>query len=260
MRIQDPEMKVLLTNDDGIGAEGLVMMARGLVSRGHEVLVTAPAFECSGESHRITLKSAISFRKRGFPVEVSGSYEVSGSPADCVKIGMLHLFPGGVELAVSGVNSGINVGVDVLYSGTVAAAREALIRGIGAIAVSAQGPNQDYALAVDTVLNLVDALRKTPLPSGVMLNVNVPRDARAKGGRVAVTYQDGNMFEEEGSVREDPAQGGMLLEFKSRVSSRRFPAGSDCRAVLDGEISATPLGLDLNRTDAADFLRGLLRS
>ncbi len=238
-------MRILLTNDDGLGAEGLVMMARAL-SADHEVFVAAPDRECSGASQRITLRKPFDARRMPFPAEVGGCWEICGSPADCVKAGILHLVPGGVGIVVSGVNPGLNVGVDVFYSGTVAAAREALIRNTGALAVSAQVPRPDFDLAVAVAKDLVLGIEGVPLPPGVMLNVNVPNTARERGSRIRLTRQGGNLFADECTASNEAQDGAVTLAFSSRIRASGQAGGSDCRAVVDGEISVSPLGIDLN--------------
>ena len=129
-------MKVLLTNDDGIYAGGLQALYQRF-SRRHEVTVIAPDRDCSAVSHGITLHEPL----RASTVSVNGltGYAVSGTPADCIKLGIVELLDARPDIVISGINPGANVGVNINYSGTVSAAREAALYGVPAIAVSVQG-------------------------------------------------------------------------------------------------------------------------
>ena len=127
--------KILLVNDDGIRADGLAFLAR-LASRLGEVTVAAPDSQCSAMSHRITVHGELTVKKVSFPVPEVTAYSVSGTPADCVKVALHYLLSEKPDIVFSGINRGYNAGVDILYSGTVGAAMEALVNGIPAIAFS----------------------------------------------------------------------------------------------------------------------------
>lgn len=165
-------MRILVSNDDGVDAPGLVAVAQRL-AREHEVWVVAPQSERSAQSHSLTMHKPLRISRRGERV-----YAVSGTPADCIYLGLHHLVQGPPDLVVSGVNRGSNLGTDVHYSGTVAAAREACLHGFPALAVSlhldpADGTNH-WDTAADLAGRVVEAMRADPLPPRVFLNLNVP--------------------------------------------------------------------------------------
>lgn len=166
-------MKILLTNDDGIHAPGLRCLYRKLADS-HEVWVVAPESEQSAVGHAITLQNPLRVRK----VFENGSllgFGVTGTPADCVKIGIAELLPARPDLVVSGINLGANVGINVLYSGTVSAATEGAILGVPGLAVSlATYKNPDFSLTARFVETLITAMNWTDFPTKTVLNVNVP--------------------------------------------------------------------------------------
>jgi 5'-nucleotidase len=165
-------MNILITNDDGIYAPGLWALYRRL-SEEHTVSVVAPDRERSAVSHGITLHEPL----RAFKVSVNDGegYAVSGKPADCVKLGLLELVEAKPDLVISGINPGANVGASINYSGTVAAAREAALYGIPAIAVSVQGLKvENFEPAACFTRQLAQDVMERGLPFGTLLNVNIP--------------------------------------------------------------------------------------
>lgn len=166
-------MKILLTNDDGIHAKGLWALYKRF-SGNHDVTVIAPDRERSGVGHGITLNEPL----RSTYVEVNGGYKgyaVSGTPADCIKLGVLEILDERPDIVISGINQGINVGVSINYSGTAAAAKEASLYGMAAIAVSIQGTEVN---SYDDTAFFIEVLSKKVfekgLPFGTFLNVNIP--------------------------------------------------------------------------------------
>jgi 5'-nucleotidase len=162
-------MRILVSNDDGFGAEGLVALAAALSSR-HEVCVFAPDRERSGVSHALTLGVASKVRRVG-----ERAFTCSGTPADCVLLATLGAIGFEPELVVSGINRGANLGTDIVYSGTCAAAREAVLRGIPGIAVSCAGRAEPfrYGAASSFVLDHLEALAAA-CEGGAFANVNAP--------------------------------------------------------------------------------------
>ena len=175
-------MTILLTNDDGIHAPGLWALYRALKSD-HNLVVVAPERERSAVGHGITLHKPL----RAYKVTVNGGDEgwaVTGTPADCVKLSMVELLGRRPDLVISGINPGANVGVNLNYSGTVAAAKEAALYGVPALAVSVQSPeNPFYDDAARFVAQLVPTLRAKGLPAGVFLNINLPNMPTGCGRR-----------------------------------------------------------------------------
>ena len=163
--------RILITNDDGIRAPGLKALEEGLISVG-EVIVVAPEREMSATSQSLSLHSPL----RIHAID-DHHYSVEGTPADTVIIALHHLLKEKPDLVVSGINPGGNLGENVIYSGTVAAAMEATLHGVPAIAVSlASRKRKDFSRAAAFAAQLAVKILAEGLPSGIMLNVNVPRD------------------------------------------------------------------------------------
>ena len=165
-------MTILITNDDGINAEGIIRLAEMAVKLG-EVWVVAPQSQCSAMSQRITIREKLYASKHPFPVPVHRSYCVTGTPADCVKVALIHLMDKQPDYVFSGMNYGHNAGFDIAYSGTVGAAMEGIMNGIPAIAFSNEagdeyGASEHYMASVTG-----EILEKPPIPDGIW-NVNFP--------------------------------------------------------------------------------------
>ena len=185
--------QVLVTNDDGIEADGLRALAEALAPLGR-VTVVAPAGESSAVGHGLTVRRPLRLRE----VE-PGWYSVGGTPADCVNVAMSEILGRVPDLVASGINNGLNVGDDVTYSGTVAAALEGVLFGAPAIAVSLQrGLHMDYAGAGGIARQLAEAMLMESLPGRTLLNVNVPHTA-PRGVRVTVQARRRRLLEADGS-------------------------------------------------------------
>ncbi|MDR1871634.1 MAG: 5'/3'-nucleotidase SurE [Deltaproteobacteria bacterium] len=167
-------MRVLLTNDDGFAAEGLISAYKALKAAGHKVTVCAPDRERSAQSQSVTLRVPIEVRERPLPDGDLG-FAISGTPADCARLGFTTLAPKPVDLVVSGVNNDFNLGFDVNYSGTVAAALEAAGAGYKAIAASLERSDAyDWNLAGSILIKVINNLSAWAIPKGVALNLNIP--------------------------------------------------------------------------------------
>lgn len=164
-------MNLLITNDDGIDSEGIAVLARAATAFG-KVTVVAPAAQCSAMSHKITIHGTLVMEKVDFPVEGVDAYRLTGTPADCVKAALDTgvLVP---DVVLSGINKGYNVGFDVVYSGTVGAAMEALLNGIPAIALSKHHVGS-FANAEACLHEILDELLKSPCLPNEIWNVNFP--------------------------------------------------------------------------------------
>ncbi|MDR1094499.1 MAG: 5'/3'-nucleotidase SurE, partial [Clostridiales bacterium] len=169
-------MKILVTNDDGIEAEGIRVLAR-VLSTAHQTVVIAPDVERSGTSHSLSFQSSLIYEKAEFPGGTE-AYRVYGTPSDCVKFGLAHILRDRPDLVVSGINRGGNLGTDIMYSGTVAAALEAVYLGVQAVAVSASSYFEEkteyYETAAHYLLNDLNRLLAFRPPRGTLFNVNVP--------------------------------------------------------------------------------------
>ena len=164
-------MRILLVNDDGYFAEGIYHLAKAAKELG-EVWIVAPKEQCSAMSHRIHFGRKFTVRKEQV-IDGIPAFSVDGTPADCVKIAVNHILPEKPDIVFSGINDGYNTGIDILYSGTVAAAMEALVQGIPAVAFS-MGRKGDFSVAEKMVLTVFEQLQKKEISSNEIWNVNFP--------------------------------------------------------------------------------------
>lgn len=238
-------MRILLSNDDGVHAVGLSALHRELKKLG-EVWVVAPLEEKSTTGHSLTIHKPLRMIPMGPKV-----FGVSGSPADCVYIGIRQVIKAMPDLVVSGTNRGANLGQDVYYSGTVSAAREAAILGIPSLAVSlsinfAKAPPEDklhYESAAKTAVQLLRKLKRIDLPKHTLLNLNVPDLPlkKIKGIRLArqgFRYYSGSILRRRDHRGKDYYWVGG--QYKGFLKER----GTDCYTVDEGYASLTPLKLD----------------
>lgn len=166
-------MHFLITNDDGIRAEGLRQLVRAALGKGHRVTVCAPDRERSAVSHALSISGALHVRE--VDVEGAKGYETDGTPADCARLGVYLLRNDAPDLVISGINRGPNLGGACIYSGTVNAAMEASMAGRPALAASLRSfTSSDYSAAAEITLRVADWALKNPLPRGALYNLNVP--------------------------------------------------------------------------------------
>ncbi len=245
---------ILLTNDDGIYGPGLEVLRQAL-SRLGDLYVVVPDQEKSTASHSLTLHKPIRFRELRPRL-----YILNGTPSDCVRFGILYLLKRKVDLVVSGINSGVNLGEDVIYSGTVAAAVEATMLDIPAFAIS-RLPGKDpkeFVGGAHFAKKLARLIFKNNLPSDVCLNVNVP--GRGKGGDlhpkgVKVTHLGHRVYGKKITIRRDPRGNSYYWLLAKNVLGIPTP-GSDVESFDRGYITVTPLQLDWT---AHEFLSELER-
>ena len=227
--------KILLVNDDGIRAPGLVLLAR-LASRLGEVTVAAPEGQCSAMSHRITVHGELTVKKADFPVPGVKAWSVSGTPADCVKVALSFLLPEKPDIVFSGINRGYNAGLDILYSGTIGAAMEALVNGIPAVAFSNEA-NDVWETAQGYLLPVTEKLLELPVSRSRIWNVNFPgRRPEEIRGILWDRQPSPEGFFQDHYARTDLPDGGFRLE-EDGIPSQTAPEGTDMRALLDGYIS-----------------------
>lgn len=239
-------MLILLTNDDGILAPGIVAMYRELVKLG-EVHVVAPETVQSAAGHGITINAPLLTSK----VTVENGFTgiaVDGSPADCVKLAVSHLVPRTPDLVVSGINSGVNVGINVIYSGTVAAAIEAAFLGLPSVAVSLLLKNDiaaDYARAAGLARQTIELILDAGLAAGQVASVNLPalRPGEPPTG-VRVCRQCTRPWVDTYERRKDP-RGRDYFWNSSVFRLHESEADTDVAAVRDGYITVTPLHFDM---------------
>jgi 5'-nucleotidase len=255
-------MRVLLTNDDGIQAEGLQALRRALAAVPLvELAVIAPDGNRSAMARSITTRRPLWVQEVDFEDGTVG-FATDGTPVDCVRLANLGLIEGfQAELVVSGINHGSNLGDDITYSGTVAAALEAIVLGLPGIAVSQQsssleldfraGSGFDFSVAADFTARLVAELESVPLPEGTLLNINVPGAAPAG---VAVARLGKRIYSDELSLVDDGGQGRRLYRIYGDASFERDETGTDLAAVAAGRIAVTPIHFDLTDRDGLDAL------
>ena len=241
-------MRILLSNDDGYQAPGLAALAARLAAMA-EVLVVAPERDRSGASNSLTLELPIRARE----VE-NGFIAVDGTPTDCVHLGITGLLEQEPDMVVAGVNSGPNLGDDVLYSGTVAAATEGRFLGFPAMAVSmgAHDP-QHYDSGARVALELVRRMQARPLGVDTILNVNVPDLPweRLRGYR---STRLGHRHKAEPVVRAEDPRGRPIYWVGPPGAEQDAGPGTDFHALREGYVSVTPLQVDLTRHAALDLL------
>lgn len=239
------KFRILVTNDDGIHAEGLAALARSLRSLDAEVLVVAPSEDRSGYSHAITYRDPFRAEEVRAPSGELLGYGVNGTPADAALLGISGLQADQrPDIVVSGINRGENLGSVAHLSGTVGAAMEATTLGIPAIAISlGRAPQMDYSYAAQVAKSLVLLVRKNGLPLGTCLNVNVPALPASQIKGIVIVPQSnwrGSIFHEQ---RKDLFGKPYYLRGFS-PEPPEAPANSDVGAFARGSVTVTPIMLD----------------
>ena len=244
-------MRVLLTNDDGITATGLNVMRRALLELSDvDLEVIAPDSNRSATGRAVTLRDPIWVEEIEFGDGTTG-FATDGTPVDCVRFASLGLIDSPPELIVSGINHGANLGDDITYSGTVAAALEGIMLGIPALAVSLAG-GRDFEPLAKFVARIVDELDDVPMPQGTLLNVNGPggevRGARGcrLGKRV---YNDAMELTEEEAGRR-------RYRLYGKEPGYEHEEGTDFAAIAEGLIAVTPVHFDLTDQAGVEELAG----
>ncbi len=238
-------MLILLTNDDGIYAPGLAAMERELERLG-DVYVVAPATEQSGVGHSITYLSPLVVKEL-FAARQRRGWAVEGSPADCVKIGIFEYCPRMPDLVVSGINGGLNAGINVLYSGTVAAAIEGAFFGLTSVAVSLEfSEHGDVDRAAVLAREVIEQILANKGPAPQLFNLNIPIAALAPRSRGSAwcrwAWRSGEQYEK----RIDP-RGRSYFWAISDASEPQGEDETDVSALRKGAITLTPLDFDLTR-------------
>ncbi len=255
-------MRVLLTNDDGIDAVGLQTLRKALLELpGIEVAVIAPDGNRSAMARSITTRRPLWVQEVDFDDGTVG-YATDGTPVDCVRLARLGLIEGfKAELVVSGINHGSNLGDDITYSGTVAAALEAIVLGLPGIAISQQSNALeldfraaaafDFTVAAAFTARLVAELEDLPLPDGTLLNINVP-GSEPQGVEVARLGK--RVYRDELALVDETA-GRRLYRIYGDASYEREETGTDLAAVAKGRIAVTPIHFDLTDREGLSALQ-----
>lgn len=241
-------MRILISNDDGVNAAGLAVLAAELAKIA-TIQVIAPDRNRSGASNSLTVQS---------PVQVqclrNGHVSVEGTPTDCVHLALTGLLDEQFDMVVSGINDGPNLGDDVIYSGTVAAATEGRMLGMPSIAVSLaskEAEAQNYHTAAVIARQLVERLISDPLPAGTILNVNVPDVPLAKIQGIEVTRL-GCRHKAEPIVKALDPRGRPVYWVGASGAEADAGQGTDFHAVNSGKVSITPLQIDMTNYKAFD--------
>jgi 5'-nucleotidase len=254
-------MKVLLTNDDGIEADGLQALRRALQAVPEvQLAVIAPDGNRSAMARSITTRRPLWVQEVDFGDGTVG-YATDGTPVDCVRFARLGLIAGfEADLVVSGINHGSNLGDDITYSGTVAAALEGVVLGLPAIAVSQQssareldfrlGKNFDFTVAAEFIARVIAELDDVPLRPGTLLNVNVPG---TPPNGVEVTRLGKRIYRDELKLSEE-AEGRRRYWIYGDAPDYHDEPGTDLAAVAAGRIAVTPLHFDLTDRSGMDAL------
>ena len=244
-------MRVLLTNDDGITATGLNVMRRALLELPDvELEVIAPDSNRSATGRAVTLRDPIWVEEIEFGDGTTG-FATDGTPVDCVRFASLGLIDSPPELIVSGINHGANLGDDITYSGTVAAALEGIMLGIPALAVSLAG-GRDFEPLAKFVARMVEELDEVPMPAGTLLNVNGPGgDPRgARGCRLGK-----RVYNDEMELTEEEV-GRRRYRLYGQEPGYEHEEGTDFAAIADGLIAVTPVHFDLTDQAGVEELAG----
>ncbi|MBW1892483.1 MAG: 5'/3'-nucleotidase SurE [Deltaproteobacteria bacterium] len=245
-------MKIFLTNDDGIHAIGLLALQRALKDF-YKILIVAPDKERSAVGHGITLHEPIRANK----VDINGvhGYALSGTPVDCIKFGLLELLDDRPDMVISGINPGANTGVNINYSGTVAAAREATLYGIPSMAVSICSPEPEYyEEAASFITRLTGIILKNRLPFGTFLNINIPNVSMAAISGIRLSHQGVTFPKEYIEKKVDPRN--QPYYWQGAVDTPEFiDPEEDGAALNDNHIAITPIKCDMTDNEMIEELK-----
>ena len=245
-------MKILMSNDDGVFAKGLAVL-HDIVAREHDVTVVAPDRNCSGASNALSLNQPLRVQTMD-----SGYYSVSGTPSDCVHLGLSRILENDPELVVSGINHGANLGDDVVYSGTVAAATEGRYMGLPAIAVSLVGKDaKHFETAAKVGLEIIRKLQTHPLPANQILNVNVPDVPYEELKGIEVSRQ-GRRHRAEPMIEDTDPFGRTVFWYGPAGKEQDAGPRTDYHAIAEGYCSVTPLSVDMTAYQSLDNMKAWL--
>jgi len=248
-------MKILLTNDDGIHAEGIKALEEELIARGHEIIVVAPLTQQSATSHSISLFKPMQFTQFG-----ENRYALNGTPSDCMILGCQIIFDKSIDLVISGINSGPNMGEDVLYSGTVAAALEAMFLGFKSIAISITDyQDQKFVTAAKVMADLLDENIHELIKENESLNINVPNIDFDQIKGIKATETGHRKY--YNFVREEKNEQGETVYF---IGGDRpvwqEDVNSDASAVFSGYVSITPISPNFTKHTSYDKVKSWIET
>ena len=247
--------QILITNDDGIFADGLRALVKALLARQHQVMVVAPDRERSAVSHALTLHEPLRAMKHKDLLDAgcTVAYSVSGTPVDCVKLAFHNLLPMRPDVVISGINHGPNLGNDIAYSGTVSAALEAAQQGVLSLAASqANGylPEADFTPAAEFLADLVPQAQAMMIPEQTVLNVNLPEVIEG----VSVTTLSTRLYHNFYELRQDPRHKDYYW-LDGRLQDSNDPPSCDTYAIKHNRVSITPVHLNWLDTNTLNILQ-----
>ena len=236
-------MHLFLVNDDGIGSAGIMALAAAAAAKGHQVTLCAPAAQQSAASQRITLAEPIYVTPYPVKHPRMRAYAITGSPADCVRLGLQDLAEAPVDMLISGINNGYNYGMAVHYSGTVGAAREGALYGLHAIAASIHEKASPELIQrfADYVLDVAGIFLSIPLPSSLLLNINAPNSQSGQWKKPVMAPLCTAIFTDRYLRRESP-RAGIYYWLDKGARTRPPDPGSDQDMLRKGHITLTLMG------------------
>ena len=248
-------MKILLTNDDGFFYAGIIEIAKSLRQQ-HDVFMVAPRYEQSG------ISQAITFLRPLFPVPLTDGpvpgVSLDGTPTDCVKLALEHLCPFKPDLIISGINGGLNIGVNCCYSGTVGGALAAAQFGFPSMAISIQfGQDMNFARAAELATPMIERFYVEDWPHQVALNINFSTQALIGDADIHVVPMETNPLGYKYNEGRDP-KGRLFYWANNQPDPEPSPHPTDASVMKDGQISVTPLTFNLNQTSAIDQFKELV--
>ncbi len=242
-------MRILVTNDDGIHSPGLAALAQALSNVG-EVWIVAPDRERTAVAHAVTLHKPLRLHR-----VAARTYTVNGTPVDCVNLALVKVLPKPPAIVVSGINKGVNLGDDVMYSGTVSAAMEGTILGVPSVAVSQEGLDRfRFAVGARYAERVVRLVLMHGLPEETLLNMNIPNLPRAAIRGARITCLSRRRFHNPIIEKLDPHGRKYYWIAGTRLSWSRSK-DADYEALKEGFVSLTPIHLDLTHYGALDHFR-----
>ncbi|CAL7961066.1 broad specificity 5'(3')-nucleotidase and polyphosphatase [Gammaproteobacteria bacterium] len=243
-------MRILISNDDGVYAHGIIALAHE-IAKIAEVVVIAPDRNRSGASNSLSVQSPVRVQQLD-----NGYYSVTGTPTDCVHLAVTGLLDMKFDMVVSGINAGANLGDDVIYSGTVAAASEGRTLGLPSIAVSLVGkdPQKNYETAATITRQIVERLKTHPLPPATILNVNVPDVAIEEIKGFELTRL-GKRHPAQPAIKALDPRGSPVYWIGASGDAEDAGPGTDFCAIKEGNVSITPLQIDMTNYTAFDMIK-----
>lgn len=248
-------MRILISNDDGVYAAGIAALAQELAKIA-EVVVVAPDRNRSGASNSLSVQVPVRIRKLD-----NGYHSVTGTPTDCVHLAVTGLFNCKFDMVVSGINAGANLGDDVLYSGTVAAATEGGLLGVPSLAFSLVGsdPQQHYATAAIVAAKIVKKLQREPLPYATILNINVPDVSLDAIMGYELTHL-GKRHPAQPAIKALDPRGYPVYWIGAAGEAADAGPGTDFEAISRNMVSITPLKVDMSHYEAFDRVKPWISS